>query len=97
MRIKNKICLAAVPAMLLGVSQANAALEEVIVTATKRAETIQDVPVSVSAVSSDMMEKIGITDMEDLSIVVPNFEINSAAVIPNLYVRGLGGGLTHSI
>ena len=40
---------------------------------------------------------MGLSDMEDLSIVVPNFEINSAAIIPNLYIRGLGGGLSHSI
>jgi len=80
-----------------GAAIAQDALDEVIVTATKRAQSIQDVPVSVMAVDADMMVKMGITDMEDLSLVVPNFEINSSAVIPNLYIRGLGGGLTHSI
>jgi outer membrane receptor protein involved in Fe transport len=74
-----------------------AVLEEVVVTATKRAESIQDVPVSVAAVSAERMDKMGISDMEDLSIVIPNFEINSAAIMPNLYIRGLGGGLAHSI
>lgn len=80
-----------------GTALAQAVLDEVVVTATKRAESIQDVPVSVTAVSADLMVKTGITDMEDLSLLVPNFEINSSAVIPNLYIRGLGGGLTHSI
>ncbi len=80
-----------------GAAVAQAVLDEVIVTATKRAESIQDVPVSVSAVDADTMDKMGITDMEDLSLAVPNFEINSSGVIPNLYIRGLGGGLTHSI
>ena len=97
MKIKHQTYLVAGSALLFLASQTNAALEEVVVTATKRAETIQDVPVSVSAVSADMMAKVGIADMEDLSAVVPNFEINSAAVVPNLYIRGLGGGLTHSI
>jgi outer membrane receptor protein involved in Fe transport len=73
------------------------ALDEVIVTATKRAESIQDVPVSVSAVSGAQIENLGIADMEDLSLTVPNFEINSASILPNLYIRGLGGGATHSI
>ena len=72
-------------------------LDEVIVTATKRAESIQDVPVSVSAVSGEQIENLGIADMEDLSLYVPNFEINSASILPNLYMRGLGGGATHSI
>ena len=97
MKIKNHAYLVAGSALLFAASQSNAALEEIVVTATKRAETIQDVPVSVAAVSADMMDKIGIADMEDLSMVVPNFEINSAAVVPNLYIRGLGGGLNHSI
>jgi len=94
---KININLAAGMALLLGTSLATAALEEVIVTATKRAQSIQDVPVSVAAVSAEMMEKIGITDVEDLTSVIPNFEINSSAIIPNLYIRGLGGGTTHSI
>ncbi len=72
-------------------------LEEVIVSATKRAESIQDVPVSVSAVTGDQIQGLGIVDMEDLSLYVPGFEINSTSVVPNLYIRGLGGGLTHSI
>lgn len=73
------------------------AIDEVTVTATRRAENIQDVPVSVAAVSSEQMEKMGLMDMEDLSILVPNFEINSGSILPNLYIRGLGGGTAHSI
>ncbi len=80
-----------------GTALAQEALDEVIVTATKRAENIQDVPVSVSAISGEQIKNLGIADMEDLSAYIPNFEINSVAVVPNLYIRGIGGGLTHSI
>lgn len=85
--------------ILFGSSSINAyaALEEILVTATKRVESIQDVPISVSAISGDQIQDLGIVDMADLSLYVPNFEINAAAVVPNLYIRGLGGGLTHSI
>ncbi len=76
---------------------AQGALEEITVTATKRAEGIQDVPVSVSAITADQIAKLGISDMEDLSLYVPNFEINSASILPNLYMRGLGSGATHSV
>lgn len=72
-------------------------VEEVLVTATQRAESIQDVPVSVNAVTADDIEAFGIVDMEDLSLYVPNFEINSSTVLPNLYIRGMGSGATHSI
>lgn len=80
-----------------GIANAQNVLEEVVVTATKRTESIQDVPVSVSAISGEEIENLGIADMEDLSLFVPNFEINSASILPNLYMRGLGSGATHSI
>lgn len=93
--IRNAALLGFAFSLLPGVS--SAALEEIVVTATKRVESIQDVPVSVSAITGEQLETLAITDMEDLSTYIPNFEINSVAVVPNLYIRGMGGGLTHSI
>ena len=78
-------------------SFAQEALEEITVTATRRVESLQDVPISVSAFSGERMRDLGIRDWDDISAFIPNFEMNSASIIPNLYVRGLGGGLTHSI
>lgn len=95
-KIKRGV-LFCVVASLSGLAVAQDVMDEVIVTATKRAESIQDVPVSVSAITGDQIENLGIADMEDLSLYVPNFEINSASILPNLYMRGLGGGATHSI
>lgn len=71
-------------------------LEEIIVTATKRVESIQDVPVSVSFISEEQMSVLNITDMKDLSDFVPNFQMSEATQISNLYIRGLGSGLSHS-
>ena len=71
--------------------------DEVIVTATKRAESIQDVPVSVSAVSVEEINELGVIDFSQLAVYLPNFEINNSTILPNLYVRGLGSGATHSI
>ncbi|MGB5246206.1 MAG: TonB-dependent receptor [Woeseia sp.] len=96
-KIVKRALLACALSSISGLAFAQAAIEEVIVTATKRAENIQDVPVSVAAVSAEQMDKMGLMDMEDLSLLVPNFEINSGAILPNLYIRGLGGGTSHSI
>ncbi|MEM7082976.1 MAG: TonB-dependent receptor [Pseudomonadota bacterium] len=97
-KIASRFVFLSVSALLftIGVHAQNV-LEEVFVTATKRTESIQDVPVSVSAVTGDQIEQLGIGDMEDLSLYIPNFEINSASILPNLYMRGLGSGATHSI
>ena len=59
---------------------AQGVLEEVVVSATRRAESIQDVPVSVAAVSGETIQDLGIMDMEQLSLLIPNFEINSASI-----------------
>lgn len=68
---------------------AQGALEEVVVSATRRAESIQDVPISVAAVSGDTIQDLGIMDMEQLSLLIPNFEINSASIAG----WGVGGRL----
>lgn len=72
-------------------------VEEIVVSATRRVESIQDVPVSVATVSADTIAKTGVIDMAELSRYIPNFEFSDASILPNLYVRGIGSGTTHSI
>ena len=67
-------------------------LEEVVVTAQKRAESLSDVPVSVSAVSGEKLNKAGISNMADLSEYTPNFKLVPGGLIPNVYMRGVGSG-----
>jgi outer membrane receptor protein involved in Fe transport len=67
-------------------------LEEVIVTAQKRTENLQDVPISVVAVSGEKVNDLGIIDLEELTTYVPNVTINNGAGTPNLFIRGVGSG-----
>ncbi len=67
-------------------------LEEVIVTAQKRAESLQDVPISVTALQGDKIEESGIANMSALADYVPNLHISNAAVNTNIYMRGMGSG-----
>ena len=67
----------ALVASLMAASATHAAdepaeVETLIVTANKRAENIQDVPMSVSAVSGDYLEKVGIGNVTELSRFVPS-------------------------
>lgn len=69
------------------------ALEEVIVTAQKRSESIQDVPISIAAFSQESLEAFGIDELEDIGANVPNFFLNSFNNDPNtvrLFIRGVG-------
>jgi len=55
-------------------------LEEIVVTARKRQESIQDVPVAVSAISPGQLERGSITSSLDLGKMVPNVELHETAI-----------------
>jgi len=65
-------------------------LEEIVVTAQKREQSLQDVPISVTAVSGDRMEKVGVTDTYDLASAVPNLNVVQALGYVKSFVRGVG-------
>ncbi|MEM8937383.1 MAG: TonB-dependent receptor [Pseudomonadota bacterium] len=99
MRTKSVLLGAAstVIAGAIAATTARAQVDQIIVSATKREETLQQVPVSVSAVTAADLNARGALDLADVSLYVPNFEYSDASILPNLYVRGIGSGTTHSI
>ncbi len=54
---------------------AASALEEIIVTARRRAESLQDVPQTVNAVTADTVEKLNLLEFEDIQSVVPGLNL----------------------
>ncbi len=54
-----------------------ASLEEVVVTARRRAENLQDVPQTVNAVSGTSLEKLNLTKFQDVQAVVPGLDLRS--------------------
>ncbi|BFM15105.1 TonB-dependent receptor [Maricurvus nonylphenolicus] len=83
----------------LGCSQAIAAaeefsLEEIIVTAQKREQSVQDIPLTVSVVGGESLEKFSITNATDLAKSVPGLSIAPAPQgLSSPKVRGLGTGV----
>lgn len=67
-------------------------LAEIIVTATKRSENLQDVPLSVSAVGGEQLARRGIVQTNDIAALVPNLQINTqyGDTQPNFTLRGVG-------
>lgn len=64
---------------------------EIIVTAQKRAENVQDVPIAVSAFSQDMLEKQGLVGGADLKQSIPNVSFGSTGFGKfNFQIRGIG-------
>jgi len=82
-----------VTAAATGIAQEKAAaLEEVVVTATKRAETLQDVPISVGVVTGETVEKYNLMGFEDLQNFVPNLLVHETLGSYQVRIRGLGSG-----
>ncbi|MFD0738003.1 TonB-dependent receptor [Lysobacter koreensis] len=68
-------------------------LGAVTVTARKREETIQDVPIAVTAFTADALDKLNIQDLGDLDAQVPNLTIYAArgsSSTVTAYIRGVG-------
>lgn len=67
-------------------------LEEIIVTAQKREQNLNEIGLSVTAFSGDDIKELGVFQPQDLSNHTPNLNINNAFgnSIPNISIRGLG-------
>lgn len=67
-------------------------LEEVVVTAQKREQTLKDVPISISAISGERLQNRSIDNMNDLSASIPNFFVAEAQIDSNISIRGVQTG-----
>jgi iron complex outermembrane receptor protein len=81
-----------------------AELEEIIVTAQKRAESLQDVPISVDVVQADDLKKLSINNAQDLAMTTPSlvFQKGGMPFANNFVIRGIGsmafeGGIQPSV
>jgi len=84
------IIFGAVPAMAQ-TAPAEARLDnEIIVTAQKREQGIQDVPISMEVVSGQRLQDLGVNDFQAMSSYVPNVAVQTTAGNDVIYIRGFG-------
>ncbi len=75
---------------------ASTAVEEVVVTAQKRAERLKDVPASVTALTGSNLKDIGAAKLDDYAGLIPGFTVTNASVLEastQLSIRGVTTGL----
>ena len=98
---KNRLALAvaligsytAVPAAIAADEVNKVTLEEVIVTAQKREQNLQEVPVSISSFNAVELENMGVTSIIDLEKSVPNAQFRASRATNSTltaYIRGVG-------
>lgn len=65
-------------------------LEEIIVTAQRREESLQEIPISVTAISAEALASQGVTQTANISQAVPSVQFTTAGGSGLFYVRGVG-------
>lgn len=88
----NKTAISVAIAAAIGTSSGiayGAVLDEVTVTATKRQESVQDIPLSVSALSGEQLDTLGLSDMTEITQQIPNLQINAWS--PQLTIFNIRG------
>jgi outer membrane receptor protein involved in Fe transport len=71
---------------------------EIVVTATKREQTLQQVPVAVTVTSADVINHAKIRDIKDLASVVPSLRVavHQSSAQTNFFIRGFGNGANNA-
>jgi outer membrane receptor protein involved in Fe transport len=99
---KQSVLAAIVTGAFLTISSAQAqqtstpVLEEIVVTAAYREQGLQDVPISISAVTGDMIAATAIQKAEDIQFLVPNFTLTETGIGTNAFIRGIGSGINQA-
>ena len=68
-------------------------IEEVVVTAQKRSQSVQDVPISIDVLAAADLENLGVTDLEDFVQMMPSANYTSTGPgTGDIYIRGISSG-----
>lgn len=84
---------AAISASLSVAASAQLQLEEVVVTAQKRVQSLTDVPISVSALGGDKLAEASLNEIGDITAYVPNLTMNETGIGTNISIRGISSGI----
>lgn len=68
-----------------------ATLEEVVVTARRRSENLQETPVAITALGSDYLDEMGVSSIEDVESLSPSLQFSQTNYkAPAIFIRGIG-------
>lgn len=74
-------------------SEAPSTTGEIVVTAQRREQRLQDVPVSVAVTTGEEIANQGIRDLQDLAVRIPGVKLGTNTQSDTLAIRGIGSGL----
>ncbi|WP_232492941.1 TonB-dependent receptor [Novosphingobium kaempferiae] len=86
------LALSASAVAMIAATPANAQVDEIIVTAQKVQQNVQDVPIAISAVTGEAMARAGAKSLEDITSIVPSVTFRKGTTNANsaIVMRGVG-------
>ena len=90
---KNRLSLLGIFAALIAADvsakeESSSGIEEIIVTATKRAQNLQDISISMTALSGDKIDAFGFEDTRDIFSQIPNVSSSEGSFSADITIRG---------
>jgi iron complex outermembrane receptor protein len=97
-RLAVALALASALPAATTLAQGQNVMEEVYVTATKRQQTLQEIPIAVSVVTSESIEQAQVLDIKDLQTLVPSLRVTQlqGSAQTNFIIRGFGNGANNA-
>ena len=96
-RAQTSAVAAAVATALSAPAIAQDAIEEIVVTATKRESSVQDLAVAVTAITGDAISELNLTNVIDIDKMVPGLKVRYVGADPTIIMRGAGAAGTNDI
>ena len=86
------VSLITIPSFTFSAEEESSIFDEVVVTARKREETAQSVPIPISALGGDRLEARNITEIQDITKLTPNLNFAAQGInstVTNVFLRGI--------
>ena len=87
------LSLLTIPSFTISAEEESYIFDEVVVTARKREESAQSVPIPISALDGDRLESRNITEIADVTKLTPNLNFAAQGInstVTNVFLRGIG-------
>ncbi len=90
LKLSSQIAVLSLASTCTALSQAAVMLEEVVVTAQKRSQSQQDVPIAITALSANDIERLGATNVKDIQFSAPNLVVAGGNPVNQRFsIRGI--------
>lgn len=67
-------------------------LADIVVTAQRREESVSKVPISITVVGGEALKARAISNLQDITLTIPNFQITQTGLATQTFIRGIGTG-----